>query len=211
MKIIVCLWIALSFAPVMKDGQAAEEFVATEEQRLTLKTGEAVQLSKRPGEGEEIDKRFTTFAMAINAPIEKVWEVVNDKKGAPDFLAGVLLSKVLEEGDDWMLVEQKTAVGGPKSSYHYTLRHQLYPFERVEFKRVSGELKEVLGGWWFFEGEKPETTILVYSLHIDPGLFAPQFIVKRGMKTSLPNTLKWMKKEALRRVGEGSESEGDAQ
>lgn len=179
---------------------AAEKFTGTKAQLAVLKTGKAVQLPKRPGEDKKIDKRFTTFAMSINAPIEKVWEVVNDKEGAPDFVEGVLLSKVIEKGDDWIVVEQKTRVGGPKSSYLYTLRHQLYPYDRVEFKRVSGELKQVLGGWWFFEGEKEGTTVLVYSLHIDPGLFAPQFLVKSGMKTSLPKTLKWMKLETMRRM-----------
>lgn len=200
MRLAAIFWIAaLSLGLTWPVGaEPLPEF--SDAQRVALMGGEAVMLECRPGEQVgSVDSRFTTFAMIIEAPRKSVWEVVQDKENAADFLDGVLMSRVVEEGENWMLVEQKTKVGGPKAHYQYSVRHQLYPHQKVEFEMAGGELKAILGGWWFFAGPEKDTTILVYSLHIDPGIYAPQFIVKRGMKSSLPKTLSQVRAEVIRR------------
>jgi len=166
-----------------------------------LETGEAVMLSRRPDEkkGKE-DKKFVNFGILIEAPFAQVWEGVNDKDGAAQFMDGILFSRVKEHEGNEILVEQKTKVGGPKEHYHYFVRHFLHRNGRyVHFEHAGGELRDIQGGWWFYEGRKPGTTILVYSLHIDAAAFAPQFIVKRGMRKSIPRTVDQMRNESERR------------
>ena len=169
-----------------------------------LSTGEAVLLTHRPDEKEDaIDKRFVNYAILVEAPFAQVWEVVNDKNAAADFMEGVLFSEIKEQEDNEILLEQKTKVGGPKESYHYFVRHFLFRDERyVNFEHAGGELRDILGGWWFYEGKDPGTTVLVYSLHIDAAAFAPQFIVKRGMRKSIPRTMNQMRDESERRLAE---------
>ncbi|MDF1861526.1 MAG: SRPBCC family protein [Verrucomicrobiales bacterium] len=173
-----------------------------EEAKKGLREGNAVVLERRPDETAEIDKRFVTMAKLLTGTRSLIWEVIHDKEDAEKFLDGVLESKVLEKGENEILVAQKTHVGGPKGAYRYTLRHKLEPMKRADFSFVEGEIKNVLGSWWIYEAPDPEVMLVVYSLHIDPGVFAPQFVVKRGMRKTIPATLASIQKEVTRRQKE---------
>ncbi len=129
----------------------------------------------------------------------EIWTVINDKEDAENFLDGVLESRVIEEGDDSLVVEQVTHVGGPKGAYRYKLRHRFTGMERADFTFIDGEIKNVEGTWWIFDWSVEGKHLVVYSLHIDPGAFAPQFIVKSGMKKTIPETFKSIEREVLRR------------
>lgn len=169
------------------------------DQKAKLAAGETVILSLRPDEKAKADSRFVTVARQIPCRRSLVWEVVDDKENATDFLDGVLESKVIEREGNTILVEQVTHVGGPKGSYRYRLKHTLHPYNRADFSYAGGELKDVEGTWWFYDGPKEDTCILVYSLHIDASIFAPQFVVKRGMRKSMPGTMRCVYEEAVRR------------
>lgn len=177
-----------------------------EEVQKELQEGKAVLLERRPDETAEIDKRFVTMAGLLTGSRSLIWEVIHDKENAEKFLDGVLESKVIEEEGNEILVAQKTHVGGPKGAYRYTLRHKLDPMKRADFSFVEGEIKNVLGSWWIYEAPDPEKMLVVYSLHIDPGVFAPQFVVKRGMKKTIPATLASIQKEVTRRQNETASS-----
>jgi len=171
-------------------------------QKSELNSGKAILLPHRPDESKsgKIDKKFSTFAIFLpDVSVKEAWDVVNDKEGATKFVGGVLKSDVLEKGGNWMLLEQETVIGGPKKSYRYVLKYTLSPHEKALFTYKEGEVNDVQGGWWFFERKEKKGMYLVYSLYIDPGIFAPQFIVRSGMKKSLPETLGYMKAEILRR------------
>lgn len=173
-----------------------------EEMRKNLQEGSTVLLDRRPDETAEIDRRFVTMARLLTGTRSLIWEVIHDKEDAEKFLDGVLESKVLEKGENEILVAQKTHVGGPRGAYRYTLRHKLEPMKRADFSFVEGEIKNVIGTWWICEAPDPGKMLVVYSLHIDPGVFAPQFVVKRGMKKTIPATLASIQKEVTRRQDE---------
>jgi hypothetical protein len=165
-----------------------------------LAAGEALVLDRRPDEtGEELDARFVTTARLIEGSRETIWEVINDKDHASEFLEGVLESKVLEREGNRLLVEQRTHVGGPKGDYRYRLWHELTPMSRATFTYAGGELSDVIGAWWIFDGPVPGKCLVVYSLHIDAGFFAPQAIVKAGMKKTMPRTMASIAAEVARR------------
>tara|TARA_R110002096_G_scaffold187584_24_gene367113 strand:- start:3484 stop:4125 length:642 start_codon:yes stop_codon:yes gene_type:complete len=167
--------------------------------RDQLSEGGAVSFPLRPDESDELDGRFVTVGQMIKGSREGIWVVINDKEDAEKFVDGVLESKVIEEGENLIVAAQRTKVGGPKGSYRYTLRHELTPMIRADFSFVEGEMRNVIGSWWIFDGPDSDTFLVVYSLFIDPGLFAPQFVVKSGMKKSMPGTLLSMQREVLRR------------
>lgn len=164
-----------------------------------LSSGGSVVLRKRPDEKGEPDPRFVTVALQVVGSRETIWEVIHDKEHAADFLDGVLESKVLERDENRLLVEQRTHVGGPKGAYRYRLLHKLTPMSKATFSYAGGELKDVEGAWWIFEGPTPKTCLVVYSLHIDAGFFAPQPIVKSGMKKTMPKTMASIAREVAKR------------
>lgn len=180
-------------------GVAEDHPPVDEDSRKRLETGEYVVLDRRPDEKDTVDHRFVTVAAIIEGSRNEIWEVINDKENAADFIDGVLESKVIEREGNRILVEQRTHVGGPKGSYRYRLSHTLTPRTRADFTYVGGELRDVLGSWWIFEGTAPSNRLVVYSLHIDPGFLAPQLVVKSGMKKSMPGTIRSIAREVLRR------------
>ena len=181
----------------------AEEFPwLGKEQRTQLDSGQFVVLGQRPDETDSIDHRFVTVAKTVTGSRQVIWEVINDKENAADFIEGVLESKVIERGENRILVEQLTHVGGPKGSYRYRLLHELTPMSRADFTYAGGELRNVLGSWWIFDGPDSSTFLVVYSLHIDPGFLAPQVVVKSGMRKSMPKTIQAIADEVTRRVGQ---------
>ncbi|MAS97162.1 MAG: hypothetical protein CMO55_28560 [Verrucomicrobiales bacterium] len=193
---LIGFWVSFALLSVASARQP--DFLSTV-QKKKLAVGEALILERRPDEKSKPDSRFVTVARQIPCKKHLVWEVVDDKENATDFLDGVLESKVIERKENSILVEQLTHVGGPKGAYRYKLRHNLRPHDRADFAYAGGELKNVIGTWWFYDGPDEDSCIIVYSLHIDAGVFAPQFVVKRGMKKSMPKTLRCVYDEALRR------------
>ncbi len=192
-----CFFVLLILSTV--PGRADEHPPVDAESLKKMAAGEYVVLERRPDETDTLDHRFVTVGAIIEGTQREIWEVINDKEHAADFIDGVLESKVLEREGNRILVEQRTQVGGPKGSYRYRLTHQLTPMTRADFTYSGGELRDVIGSWWIFEGTAPSNHLVVYSLHIDPGFLAPQLVVKSGMKKSMPGTIRSIAREVLRR------------
>lgn len=183
---------------------AATEFESLpEEVQTKLNEGEICRLQSQPGAEGKVDKRFITMAKLMTGTRSEIWEVLIDKDNANEFLGGVLESKIVSRGEDEFTIDQRTKVGGPKGSYFYTLKYQLDSEKKVTFSFIKGDIKNVAGAWWIFEGPKPNIHLVVYSLHIDPGKFAPQFIVQSGIKKSMPETILSTESEIVRRRAAG--------
>ncbi len=193
------IWmLALCVAPA-----TAEEVAPVfDESRLRqLSSGETLVLAHRPDETpKKCDGRFVTTARYLRGTRELIWNTINDKENAAKFIDGVLESTVLEREGNHILVEQRTHVGGPKGNYRYRLKHELTPMTRAVFAYAGGELKDVEGAWWIFDGPDPQNFLVVYSLRIDAGFFAPQPIVRAGMRQSMPKTMEAIAREVARRL-----------
>ncbi|MEM9017509.1 MAG: SRPBCC family protein, partial [Verrucomicrobiota bacterium] len=152
-SVVLAIW-----GGTLAESGALELSSLDDEVRLGLERGEVVVLSKRPDETGETDARFVTVAQILNGNRKEIWEVIHDKEDAELFVDGVLESEVLETGENEIVVEQRTHVGGPKGSYRYRLRHRLTPMERSDFSFISGEIRNVIGTWWIFDGPDQGTS-----------------------------------------------------
>ena len=167
--------------------------------RGKVAAGQCLVLEKRPDEAGDPDSRFVTVAALIEGSRHTIWEVINDKDDATRFIDGVLESKIIEREGNRILVEQRTRVGGPRGSYRYRLWHELTPMSRADLTYAGGELKNICGTWWIFDGPEDTACFVVYSLHIEPGLLAPQVVVKAGMRKTMPRTIQSIATEVARR------------
>lgn len=177
---------------------AAESFVSLpKETQAKLLKGEVVPLSRRPGGGS--DRKYVTMAKLFKATRSEIWEVITDKEDTEKFLDGVIESRLVERNDKEIIFEQRTKVGGPKGSYLYTMKYILTPEVKAEFVYVKGEINDIGGGWYILEGPNPDYKLVVYALFIDPGGFAPQAVVRLGMRKTIPSTLTATEGEVKRR------------
>jgi Polyketide cyclase / dehydrase and lipid transport len=69
-----------------------------------------------------------------------------------------------------------------KVESHYTAR------QKVEFHRISGSFKD-FRGFWELEPTPNGKTEITYSMHIDPGMPVPDWLVREAVRHELPNVL----------------------
>jgi hypothetical protein len=149
-------------------------------------------------------RQFTCVAAVMDSPLPDVWAFIGNKELAPSYLNGVDISKVVgREGDD-LLVYQQTRPTGIAKSFKYVTKHHPIPYKRIQFERVSGDLRNIEGAWHFDAVEEGRKTLLVYQLHIDPGFLYPQAFVMNNQKQRLPQVMM----EVRKRLAELRESQG---
>jgi ribosome-associated toxin RatA of RatAB toxin-antitoxin module len=104
--------------------------------------------------------RCTAVAL-INAPPDKVWEVVTDVGNLKNFVPKVLKSEVVRhEGNE---IDLKLEIDTPGVNTRYTMRHTLHPETRtIDITWLEGDLK---GSAWSFRLDPAEggKTLLTYG------------------------------------------------
>lgn len=94
---------------------------------------------------QSIDGEFrTTVSMFVRASRQRVWEVITDFEGAPDFMRDLQVSKVVSRSGDTLRVMQKDKVRfGPLSLALDSVRDlRLTEPSSIEARLVSGSMKK---------------------------------------------------------------------
>ena len=128
-------------------------------------------------------------AIEIEASPEKIWAVMTDCASAPDFVSWVVACEVLESLDEGRVEvfrqEIKLAWYMPRLKHTFQLVY--YPFEQIDFQRLTGSPRRFEGSWWFQAGER--TTLVIYSVDLVPGFWVPRRLARRALRNELPGTL----------------------
>jgi carbon monoxide dehydrogenase subunit G len=104
----------------------------------------------------------------IDAPIERVWQVVEDVVTAPDWQGGLDRLTVLEHDDAGRptLVETENDIKVRTIKAHVSFSYD--GPERLSWTQVKGDLKSVDGSWELHDLGKGRTRA-TYTLDADPG------------------------------------------
>lgn len=75
-------------------------------------------------------------------------------------------------------------------------------FYKAEFKKVAGNVRTLDGTITFevFRGN-PKRTLMVYEVKSDPGSFVPKFLVRWGVRKTMPEAIRTIRREAARVQG----------
>ena len=132
----------------------------------------------------------------IDAPAERVMEVITDFGGYPRFLPDMRAVEVLESGADRWVVRFTLHV----------IRDLIYTLELVRrdplhlsWSQVEGAFRVNEGGWVLEPLDEGRRTRATYALDVRVGMFVPGSIVRSLLDESLPDTLARFKVEAERR------------
>ena len=139
-----------------------------------------------------------TKQVIIEAPLEKVFDIVADYERYPEFVPGIRSCKVRSASGE-KHVEYELDLGVRR--IRYVLRHEEQRPTRVAWSLVSGDMMKVSNGSWELAAEGGRTRAL-YSVEIQitrPPL-VPQMIVDRVSdeltRIQLPKTLDAFKARA---------------
>lgn len=134
-----------------------------------------------------------TRQIVINAPIEKVFEIVKDLESYPLFLKEVKSVKVTPEGANSMLADYEVDM---IKRIKYTLKVVTEAPKKLSWTWVKGEMMKDNVGGWVLESLGPNQTQATYSVEVTLGPLVPKALVNTLVDTSLPAMLEAFKKRA---------------
>src|SRR5918996_6406442 len=133
-----------------------------------------------------------TRSIVIDAPVEKVFQVVTDYDRYAEFLPEVKRVSSKRSGNQ---VEVHYEVDVIKR-IQYTLRMQEEPPHRVTWSFVKGEMMKDNHGSWALEPGGEGKTKATYTIDMALGPLVPKAIVKALVEGSLPKMLDAFKRRA---------------
>jgi ribosome-associated toxin RatA of RatAB toxin-antitoxin module len=132
-------------------------------------------------------------SVVIEAPIEKVFEVIGDYANYPKFLPEVKGAEVVKKADH---TEVTYDVDLKVKRIKYTLKHMHAPPNKATWTLVKGEMMSGNDGSWNLESLGPSRTKATYTIEIKLGPLVPGFIVKGLTEQSLPEMLENFRKRS---------------
>ncbi len=134
-------------------------------------------------------------AVRINASPETIWHVLTDCDHAASFIPGVKRCHPLQVApdDSWVIVEQEAKYSWLMPAVKCVIRADYKRPRRIEFKRLSGDLKQEEGEWMLepaaagvSDPASAPVTNVVYDLYVDPGFWIPRVLLRHSLRSELP-------------------------
>lgn len=137
-------------------------------------------------------------AVRILAPADTVWSVVTDCKQAASFVPGLRRCRRVDGADDgsWADIEHEVHYSWLLPTIDYVFRADYDRPHRIDFHRISGDLKEEEGAWLLLPSADATATIVEYEVYLDPGFWIPQFLVNRSLRKDVPAALAGLRERA---------------
>lgn len=142
-------------------------------------------------------------AVSINATPEAIWRVLTDCEHAASFVPGVKRCRRIESAPDgsWETFEQEVKYSWLMPTVTCVIRAEYKRPRRIDFKRVSGDLKEERGTWVLAAAESHppashDATIAEYELYVDPGFWVPRVLLRHSLRGELAAALSALRTRA---------------
>jgi ribosome-associated toxin RatA of RatAB toxin-antitoxin module len=104
----------------------------------------------------------------IDAPLERVWEVVEDVEDAPNWQGGLKALRTLERDGEGRAIMCEADNDAKVLTVKSTVRFRYEGPTRLSWTQEQGQLKSVDGSWEL-EDLGDGRTRATYSLEVDPG------------------------------------------
>jgi carbon monoxide dehydrogenase subunit G len=140
---------------------------------------------------DEHDSRaHVQAAVHIHAPPQLVWDVLEDCDEASSFIPGLRRCRRVAAAADrsWEVIEHEFKYSWLMPTIHSVFRMDNQPPERMQFRRLSGDLKDEQGIWRLIRAADGSTTV-EYEVEIDPGFWIPRTLVRHTLRKELPAAL----------------------
>jgi len=134
-----------------------------------------------------------TRTIVINAPVEKVFDVISNFERYPEFLPEVKEIRTSNRQGDTVDVHYKVDV---VKTIRYTIRAVQERPRRLAWTYVEGEVMKDNKGSWLLEPEGEGKTRATYNVEMALGALVPKAIVNALVDTSLPKMLEAFKRRA---------------
>jgi len=104
----------------------------------------------------------------IHAPLDRVWDLVQDVESAPDWQGGLNAMRALDRDDEGRAIRCETETDAKVRSVKSIVRFTYDGPKRLTWTQEKGDLKSVKGSWEL-EDLGGERTRATYSIDVDLG------------------------------------------
>lgn len=123
-------------------------------------------------------------AFLIAGSREEIWRMLNDYNNYKSIYGGIDSLKVLHKDNKGAILEFWSDVGNWRHlgvKVHFVLqRNYDSVFHKLTWKRFSGDLKEIQGGWEILESSVPAKKLLIYRTFLKYGGVIPTSLIRKG-------------------------------
>jgi ribosome-associated toxin RatA of RatAB toxin-antitoxin module len=137
-----------------------------------------------------------TRTIVINAPVEKVFDVITQYDRYPEFLPEVKEVRAANRQGNTLELHYKVDV---VKTIRYSIRVTEERPRRMAWSFIEGEMMKDNKGSWVLEPEGEGKTRATYNVEMALGLLVPKAVVNALVDTSLPKML-----DAFKRRAEGA-------
>jgi uncharacterized protein YndB with AHSA1/START domain len=139
-------------------------------------------------------------AVLIRAQPEAVWAVMTDCRQTPLFVPGLKRCRRLEGAADgrWEDIEHEIRYSWFMPTVRYVFRADYERPHRIDFHRISGDLKQEEGTWVLTPTPDGSGTVVEYEMYLDPGFWIPQALINRSLRKDLPAALAGLRERVER-------------
>ncbi|HXZ60875.1 MAG TPA: SRPBCC family protein [Steroidobacteraceae bacterium] len=139
-------------------------------------------------------------AVLIGAAPEAVWAVMTDCRQTTLFVPGLRRCRRIDGAADgrWEDFEQEIHYSWFLPSVRYVIRADYDRPRRIDFHRISGDLKQEEGTWLLSATPDGAATVVEYEMYLDPGFWIPQALVNRSLRKDLPAALAGLRERVER-------------
>ncbi|HEV2285093.1 MAG TPA: SRPBCC family protein [Steroidobacteraceae bacterium] len=193
---LIALALSLALAPLTAAPLAAPApapgsgWVANPQVQRRLAAGEVVVETAAEVDPEHPRGRARA-AVLIHARPEAIWRVMTDCAQTLLIVPGLKRCRRVAGAADgrWEDIEQEIRYSWYLPSVVYVFRADYDRPRRIDFHRVSGDLKEEEGSWVLGPTADGSATLVEYEMYLEPGFWVPQFLVNRSLRRDLPAVL----------------------
>lgn len=137
-------------------------------------------------------------ALWIRAPAETVWRIMTDCQQALLFVPQLRGCRRIDgdPGGHWEDFEHEVRYSWFLPTVRYVVHAQYERPRRIDFRRISGDLREEQGSWRLMPTPDGSATLVEYEVYVDPGFWIPQALVVRSLRRDLPAALTGLRDRA---------------
>jgi hypothetical protein len=166
-------------------------YTLSDQEKALIAANDVVVRVDRAGEATRAD---ITCLGYVDAPPKKIWDVILSESDYPKIYPNILVCETRYKKGNIAHVYSMLDYPWPLPD-KWTLNEMVLdqPHWRIDFKRLAGTTKEVIGAWALYpDGRR---TLVSYRVHIDPGLpLVPGWVIELGTKSLAPDIIKGIRK-----------------
>ena len=134
-----------------------------------------------------------TRSIVINAPMERIFEIITDYDRYPEIFTEVKRVKTANRRGNELDVQYEAEI---VKRIKYTLRHHEAKPDKMTWTFIEGEFMKDNKGGWTLENVGEGQTKATYNIEVTLGPLVPKTLVTALVDTQLPKMLEALKKRA---------------